>query len=160
MRTEYDNKGSILGLHQPLEFEAESDKIALDIPKEGIAVKGWKITPLVPPVVSSWQVVATCWCPIYVCDTAPPHWLQPQVTKKQVDNFREGKLTPCCQLKAEVTGRRKKIPVLNHQVLLKGAKESYNYFTLELPVRGIVYTILKYQYAPVIETSWFLLLHA
>ena len=53
VRTEYDNEGAILGLHQPLEFEAESDKIALDIPKEGIAVKGWKIMPLFPPVVSS-----------------------------------------------------------------------------------------------------------
>ena len=58
------------------------------------------------------------------------------MTKKQVDNFRVGKLTPCCQLKAEVTGRRKKIPVLNHQVLLIGAKKSHNFFTLELPVKG------------------------
>ena len=53
VRKEYDNKGALLGLHQPLEFEAESDEITLDIPKEGITIKGWKITPLVPPVVSS-----------------------------------------------------------------------------------------------------------
>ena len=66
----------------------------------------------------------------------------PQVTKKQVDNFRESKLTPCCQLKAEVSGRRKKIPVLNHQVLLKGAKQSYNFFTLELPARGTKFNVL------------------
>jgi hypothetical protein len=54
-----------------------------------------------------------------------------------VDNFREGKLTPCCQLKAEVSGRRKKIPVLNHRVRLKGARRPYNFFTLELPINGI-----------------------
>ena len=51
VRSEYDKKGALLGLHQPLEFEA--DTITLDIPKEGLAIKGWKITPLVPPVVSS-----------------------------------------------------------------------------------------------------------
>ena len=60
------------------------------------------------------------------------------MTKKQVDNFREGKLTPCCQLKAEVSERRKKIPVLNHRVLLQGARRPYNFFTLELPVNGKV----------------------
>ena len=56
------------------------------------------------------------------------------MTKKQVDNFREGKLTLCCQLKAEVSGRRKNIPVLNHRVLLQGTRRPYNFFTLELPV--------------------------
>ena len=47
----YEGKGAILGLQQPVEFE--SDSIALDIPMEGIAINGWKITPLMRPVVSS-----------------------------------------------------------------------------------------------------------
>ena len=58
--------------------------------------------------------------------------------KTQVDNFKEGKVTPCCQLKAELSTRKKKIPVLNYQILLQGAKEPYNYFTLELPTEGTI----------------------
>ena len=49
--SKYEGKGAILGLQQPMEFE--SDTISLDIPLEGIAIKGWKITPLMRPVVSS-----------------------------------------------------------------------------------------------------------
>jgi hypothetical protein len=59
------------------------------------------------------------------------------VTKEQVDNFREGKLTPCCQLKAQVVGRRKKIPQLSHQVKLEGAKYPHNVFTIDLPAQGM-----------------------
>ena len=58
------------------------------------------------------------------------------MTKKQVDNFREGKLTPCCQLKAQVVGRRKKIPYISHQVTLEGAKYPHNVFTIDLPAEG------------------------
>ena len=65
-----------------------------------------------------------------------PHWLQSQVTKKQVDNFRKGKLTPCCQLTAKVTGKRKKIPQLSHQVKLEGAKYPHDVFTINLPAEG------------------------
>ena len=47
----YKEEGAILGLHQPVEFVA--DAISLDIPMEGLSIKGWKITPLIRPVVSS-----------------------------------------------------------------------------------------------------------
>ena len=59
------------------------------------------------------------------------------MTKKQVDNFREGKLTPCCQLLAEFesTGK-KKIPTLKHQVNLKGAKYPNDIFIISLPAGG------------------------
>ena len=50
MIKKYEGKGAILSLHQPVEFEA--DAIALDIPMEGITIKGWNITPLIRPVVS------------------------------------------------------------------------------------------------------------
>ena len=66
------------------------------------------------------------------------HWLQPQVTKKQVDNFREGKLTPCCQLLAQVVSERREIPALRHQVSLKGAKYPNDVFMISLPAKGIM----------------------
>ena len=51
MKEAYERKGAILGCDQLVGFE--SDTITLDIPVEGITIKGWEITPLVPPVVSS-----------------------------------------------------------------------------------------------------------
>ena len=62
-------------------------------------------------------------------------WLRPQVTKKQVDNFKEGKATPCCQLLAEVSAR-KEVPTMKHQVNLKGAKYPNNVFVICLPAEG------------------------
>ena len=53
VKKEYEGKRAVLGHHQPLEFE--SDEITLDIPMEGITIKGWEITPLVPPVVSLFE---------------------------------------------------------------------------------------------------------
>ena len=52
IKIEYSEKGALVGPHQPVEFEA--DTISLDIPMpEGLSIKGWKITPLIRPVVSS-----------------------------------------------------------------------------------------------------------
>jgi hypothetical protein len=65
--------------------------------------------------IKSFALLLGCTVPVA---TNFPHWLQPQVTKKQVDNFREGKLTPCCQLLAEVSGKKKEVPTLKHQVNL------------------------------------------
>ena len=124
VRDWYEKKGAVLGVEHLVEFE--EDSITVDIPEEGTIIKGWKITPLISPVVRH---------PLKRSNNFP-YYLKPQVTKKQVDNFREGKLTPCCQLKAEVSGRRKKIPILSHRVLLQGARRPYNFFTLELPVNG------------------------
>ena len=50
VKKEYGNSKALLGLHQIIEFE--SDAVTLDIPMEGVASKGWSITPLVRPVVS------------------------------------------------------------------------------------------------------------
>ena len=58
------------------------------------------------------------------------------MTKKQVDNFREGKGTPRCQLQAQYVGKRKKIPYLSHQVTLQGAKYPHNVFTIDLAAEG------------------------
>ena len=49
VKEKYEREGAICGLHQPLEFE--SDLIILNIPLNGITVKGWNITPLMRPVV-------------------------------------------------------------------------------------------------------------
>ena len=51
MKEEYIREGAVRDLHQSIEFE--SDAISLDIPLEGVNTKGWKITPLIHPVVSS-----------------------------------------------------------------------------------------------------------
>jgi hypothetical protein len=93
---------------------------------EGLSINDWKITPLIRPVVSS------CWHHIHSAYIATnfPHWLQPQVTKKQVDDFGEGKLTPCCQLVAEVSG---KITTLNYQVKIEGAEYPNDVFVINLP---------------------------
>ena len=50
MKEEYERKGAVLDLQKLVDFE--SDAITLDIPKEGITVKGWKVTPKFLPVVS------------------------------------------------------------------------------------------------------------
>ena len=51
----YGEKGALVGPHQPVKFEVGNDTIsvALDIPMEGLSIQGWKITPLMRPVVSS-----------------------------------------------------------------------------------------------------------
>ena len=64
-------------------------------------------------------------------------WLQPQVTKKQVDKFEQGKLTPCCQLlAAKAPGRKENV---QYQVNLKGAKYPNDLFVINLPAGGILY---------------------
>ena len=68
------------------------------------------------------------------------------MTKKQVDNFREGKVTPCCELSAEVSKRRKKIPELKYRVLLKGAKYPNDVFTIKLPIEGECVPVIVYYY--------------
>ena len=50
VKEEYGNGKALLGLRQIIEFE--SDEVTLDIPMEGVISKGWKITPLMRPVVS------------------------------------------------------------------------------------------------------------
>ena len=49
----YEKKGAVLGLHQLVDFEL--DTITLSIPLDGLCIKGWIITPLVPPVVSCYN---------------------------------------------------------------------------------------------------------
>ena len=56
-----------------------------------------------------------------------------QVTKKQVDNFRQGKLTPCCQVKAQVL-ERENVQSLKYQVSLQGAKYPYDICIIDLPI--------------------------
>ena len=54
-----------------------------------------------------------------------------------MDDFRKGTSIPCCQLRAKVMGRRKKIPRLSHQVKLEGAKYPHDVFTIDLPAEGM-----------------------
>ena len=112
-------------------MDFESDAITLDIPMKGISIDGWAITPVMRPMVSS-------------CDTITIHFhsltvgcVHPQVTKKQVDNIKEGKLTPHCDLSVTLSARKKKkVPILKHEVNLQGAKPPYDMFVLILPAGG------------------------
>ena len=45
----------VYDLDLPVEFEA--DQISLDIPMEGINLKGWELKPLFPPVVSMYAAI-------------------------------------------------------------------------------------------------------
>ena len=50
VKNEYERKGPIVGLHQPIGFK--QDKIILDIPKEGIlTLMGWKVAQMAAPMV-------------------------------------------------------------------------------------------------------------
>ena len=55
-----------------------------------------------------------------------------------MDNFKPGKGTPRCQLKVVLSGRRKKLPAVQHQVTLQGAKFPHNVFTITLPTEGTI----------------------
>ncbi len=49
----YERNGAEKGSHLAIEFEVPSEPISLDIPMlEGIEKDGWRIYPLVTPVVS------------------------------------------------------------------------------------------------------------
>ena len=52
IRSEYEKEGNaVFGPDQSVEFESSTNMITLDIPVEGLTVEGWKITPLIRPVV-------------------------------------------------------------------------------------------------------------
>ena len=54
-----------------------------------------------------------------------------QITKKQVDNFRSGRRIPHCEIKVEWMDEDRRPVKLYHDVELKGAKEPFNYITIE-----------------------------
>ena len=56
MRREYKEKEAQQDSELVVEFE--SDRIAIDIPLEGIVVGGWKITPLAAPVVANAKTIS------------------------------------------------------------------------------------------------------
>ena len=57
VKEEYKKSGASLGLCRLVDFK--SDTITLDIPVEGITIKGWAISPQMLPVVSSSVAVYT-----------------------------------------------------------------------------------------------------
>ena len=66
------------------------------------------------------------------------------MTKRQVDNYREGKLIPHCQLKAEYCGKGKEVSALKHQVVLEGAPHPHNVLVIDLPAaKGIPFLSLS-----------------
>ena len=57
-----------------------------------------------------------------------------QVLKSDVDSHtpRENSVFPHCQLSAECSGNRKKVPKLTHRINMTGAKKPFTYFVINL----------------------------
>ena len=65
--------------------------------------------------------------------------ITPQVSKKQVDNFKPGRRIPSCQLRAEISTKyRESIPTLFHRVKLQGAKDPCNEINIILDTKSAV----------------------
>ena len=119
-------------------MEFEEDRVYLDIPMDGVSVKGgWMITPLVTPSV----------CFLIGVHKHTVYLITPQVSKKQVDNFKPGRRIPSCQLRAEIptkyresipTKYRESIPTLFHRVKLQGAKDPCNEINIILDTKSAV----------------------
>ena len=70
----------------------------------------------------------------YFCKTHDMLLLYMEVMKKHVDNHQSGQWIPGCQLSAVFTlAEDKRIPLLQYQVKLIGAKEPFNMMAIELP---------------------------
>ena len=61
-----------------------------------------------------------------------------QIRKVQVDSFHPGRRIPSCDL---VMKRHSGADVEFFRVELEGAKEPFNYFSLECPPGNILYTV-------------------
>ena len=109
-------------------MEFESNKITLNVPQEGITlVEGWKIMPHIAPVVriEYSNEINTLIVSIF---------MYMEVMKRHVDTYQPGKRIPSCQLSAVfMLAEDKKVPLLQHQVKLVGAKEPFNVIAIELP---------------------------
>ena len=53
-------------------------------------------------------------------------------------------MIPCCQLKAEVSRKKKKVSTLKHRVTMDGAKPPNNEFVIDLPAEGKLGSSLQF----------------
>ena len=51
VRKDCNDKGAILGAHLQVEFDSEASRISLELPSNGVTLKGWKLLPLFNPEV-------------------------------------------------------------------------------------------------------------
>lgn len=65
------------------------------------------------------------------------NYIIPQVTKKQVDNFKPGMMPPRFQLTAEYTGNKRKVPSIRRCMKLTGAGEHFTDIVITLPPPGM-----------------------
>ena len=124
----------VRGPEQTIEFE--SNEIKLDIPTEGIELSnGWKVTPLVNPVVSVLsfsQILILCFMPYLI-----------QIKRKDVDKYEPPKIIPNCPLLVSFIAKGKvtDIPMFLYHVNLIGAREPHTMFVIncksaEIPTSG------------------------
>lgn len=128
IQQEYTSNGATIGPDLPVEFEYDS--ISLQLPsEEDILDGGWKIFPLIHPMVGEPKVVSAFLL-------FKSLYLNLQITKKEVDSFNQGRRIPSCQLTAEWT-KPSKPSRLVHKVTLKGAKGPSNYFRIVLDSNSV-----------------------
>ena len=66
--------------------------------------------------------------------TIIPDWLLIfQIMRRQVDQFAPGQWVPSCQLSVEWTKEQENPTKLVHRVKLVGAKEPFNFFSIQSP---------------------------
>ena len=110
-----------------MKFEGEAEAILLEVPLEGIQHKGWEITPLTHPAVSSGTIITILhFLPAIIHSSV---FGLHQIKKETVDNYQPGMQIPSCSLLFEWT--RYGPPVNKIYTLrLQGAREPYNYFNI------------------------------
>ena len=116
------------GPSQEVKFEREAEAILLEVPLEGIHYRGWKITPLAHPAVSSGTIITILhFLPAIIhSSVCGLH----QIMKEAVDNYQPGMQIPSCSLLFNWT--RDSPPVNETYTLrLQGAREPYNYFNID-----------------------------
>ena len=125
-----DKYSSLGATHGPgFEVQFEGDTIRLAIDDDGVCLhNGWKITPLMAPVVSL-KIM------IMISDIVHSFVYSKQIGKQQVDGFQLWKEAPYCRL--EVTFDKYRKPVeLKYKVNLLGVKGLHNFFTITCIAEG------------------------
>ena len=116
-------------------FGFESESVSLKIPKEGLQLGKWQITPFYDPIVSFLLCIVILSLLCVQNSTQDPSMVCVfvnllQITRQQVNHFISGKTIPKCELVLE-WGENTPPALLHHPVDLLGARD-HNYFLLRV----------------------------
>ena len=135
MKKHYDGCNALSQTPQAIVFQ--SDSITLDIPEEGVSANGgWRVRPLMHPTVSVSVVLI-----ILPASSSQVPSLNSnritfihQVLKSDVDSYIPGEnsVLPHCQLSAQFSGKRKKVPNLTHTISMIGVRRPFTYLVVDV----------------------------